>query len=131
MLKNKRQIITKIHLVISVLIVVPVAFVYGFNPSSKFNIFLETIDEQNFFKAVMGLYLSFSTLWTLGVFKTNYLKPALISNLIFMFGLGAGRLLSLAIDGTPTSAFVIGMIGELLLAFYGLWVLNSKYSKKL
>ncbi len=72
-----QQIISKIHLVISVLIVVPVAFVYGFNPGSEFDIHLDTIDEHNFFKAIMGLYLGFSTLWILGIFKANYLKLVL------------------------------------------------------
>jgi hypothetical protein len=50
MLKTKQDIITKIHLIISVLIVIPVAFVYGFNPSSEFDIHLNTVDEQNFSK---------------------------------------------------------------------------------
>ena len=94
MLKTKQDIISKIHLIISVLIVVPVAFVYGFNPSSEFDIHLNTVDEHNFFKAIMGLYLGFSILWVLGIFKANYLKVALITNLIFMLGLGFGRLLS-------------------------------------
>lgn len=62
MLSTKQDVITKIHLIISVLIVVPVAFVYGLNPSSQFDIHLNTIDENNFFKAIMGLYIGFSTL---------------------------------------------------------------------
>jgi len=121
---SKQQIFTKIHLVISVMIVVPVAFIYGFNPSSQFNIFLNTIDEHNFFKAIMGLYLGFSILWILGIFKANYLKIALISNIIFMLGLGIGRLLSLSIDGTPTFGYMFGTFAELFLGLYGLWVLK-------
>jgi len=74
---TKTDIITKIHVILSVCIVVPVAFVYGFNPSSQFDIHLNTIDEHNFFKAIMGLYLGFSTLWILALFKTSYLKLAL------------------------------------------------------
>lgn len=127
MIKTKGDFITKIHLIISVLIVVPVAFLYGFNPSSEFDIHLDTVDELNAFKAIMGLYLGFSILWILGVFKSNYLKLALVSNMIFMLGLGFGRLLSLAIDGTPTFAYIFGTFGELILGFYGLWVLKTRY----
>lgn len=120
---TKQQIITKIHLIISVLIVVPVAFVYGFNPSSEFDIQLQTIDEHNQFKAIMGLYLGFSALWILGVLKANYLKLALITNVVFMLGLGFGRLLSFLLDGTPTFGYKFGTFAELFLGFYGLWVL--------
>ena len=120
---TNQNIITKIHLIISVCIVVPVSFFYGFNPSSQFDIQLDTIDEHNFFKAIMGLYLGFSILWILGVFKANYLKMALVTNMIFMLGLGFGRLLSLTLDGVPTFGYKFGTVAELFLGFYGLWVL--------
>ena len=61
----------KIHLLISVSIVVPVSIFYGFQPESQFDIHLNTVDEHNFFKAIMGLYLGFSALWILGVFKSD------------------------------------------------------------
>ena len=88
--------------------------------------FLETIDEHNFYKAVMGLYLGFSTIWLLGVFKVHYLKTALITNVVFMLGLGFGRLLSLTLDGIPTVGYLFGTVAELFLGLYGLWVLNRK-----
>ncbi len=125
MFKTKRDYITKIHLLISVIIVIPVAFIYGFNPSSKFDIYLQTFDEQNQFKALMGLYLGFSILWILGIFKAKYLKPALITNLIFMLGLGFGRLIGWFVDGTPTFAYQFGAFAELFLGFYGLWALKK------
>ena len=124
MLKTKQDFISKIHLIISVLIVIPVAIVYGFNPGSQFDIYLNTIDEHNLFKAIMGLYLGFSVLWVLGIFKTSYLKLALITNIIFMLGLGFGRLLSIILDGTPSFGYQFGTIAELFLGFYGLWALK-------
>ena len=127
---TKQHIITKIHLIISVLIVVPVSFVYGFNPSSEFDIYLNTIDEHNFFKAIMGLYFGFSIIWFLGIFKASYLQLALVTNLVFMLGLGSGRLLSLFMDGTPTFAYQFGTFAELFLGFYGLWACNSRYNKR-
>jgi len=123
MIKNKTNFINKIHLIISVCIVVPTAIVYGFKPELSFNMFLETVDEHNFYKAVMGLYLGFSSLWVLGLFKTNYFKIAIVTNIVFMFGLGLGRLLSMFTDGTPTFGYQFGLLAELFLGVYGLWVL--------
>ena len=122
---SKPDVITKIHLVISVVIVMPVALVYGFQPDSQFDIHLDTIDEHNFFKAIMGLYLGFSVLWLLGIFKVQFLKMALVTNMIFMLGLGVGRLLSFALDGTPTYGYLFGTVAELFLGFYGLWILTA------
>jgi hypothetical protein len=128
MIHTKQDFINKIHLIISVCIVVPVAFVYGFSPSSQFEIHVNTIDEHSVFKAIMGLYLGFSVLWILGLFKKNYIKLALVSNMIFMLGLGFGRVLSLIIDGIPTFVYVLGTIGELVLGFYGFWLLTRYQS---
>ena len=133
MFKTKQDFINKIHLLISVCIVVPVSFLYGFYPDLQFNIHIDTIDEHNFFKAIMGLYIGFSILWTLGIFKNEYLKTALITNIIFMLGLGCGRALSYFIDGTPTFGYQFGSFAEILLGLYGCWVLrikNTNFAKK-
>ncbi|MDP5104972.1 MAG: DUF4345 domain-containing protein [Polaribacter sp.] len=133
MIKTKQDFIQKIHLIISVLIVVPVSIFYGFNPDLQFDIHLDTIDEHNFFKAIMGLYLGFSTLWILGIFKPTYLKTAILTNMIFMFGLGFGRVLSLFLDGIPTFGYLFGTFAELFLGFYGFWILtnkNTNFAKK-
>ena len=133
MFKTKQDFIKKIHLLISICIVVPVAFFYGFNPDFHFDIQLQTIDEHNFFKAIMGIYLGFSFLWPLGLFKRNYLRMALVTNIIFMMGLGLGRVLSLLLDGTPTFTYQFGTFAELFLGCYGIWVLtnkNTNFAKK-
>lgn len=122
----KNDFILKIHLVISVLIVIPVAFVYGFNPDSQFDIHLNSVDELNQFKAIMGLYLGFSMLWILGIFKRNFLKIALISNMVFMLGLSLGRAMSMFLDGAPTFGYQFGIFAELLLGIYGLWILKTR-----
>ena len=131
MIKTKQDFINKIHLIISVLIVVPVSFVYGFNPDLQLDIHINTIDEHNFFKAIMGLYLGFSIIWLFGIFKTNYLKIALVSNMIFMLGLGSGRVLSLIVDGTPTFGYLFGTFAELFLGVYGFWVLKRWIKQQL
>ena len=133
MIKTKHDFITKIHLLIAVFIVVPVSFVYGFNPASQFDIQLQTIDEHNFFKAIMGLYLGFSILWIIGFFNATYLKISILTNIIFMMGLGMGRLLSIYLDGIPTFGYLFGTFAELFLGLYGIWVLrikNTNFAKK-
>jgi len=127
MIKIQHDFIYIIHLLISILIVVPVAIIYGFQPDLKFDIHLQTIDEHNFFKAIMGLYLGFSFLWLLGIFKSNYLKIALITNIVFMLGLGFGRLISIFIDGAPSFAYIYGTMAELLIGIYGIWVLRKLF----
>ncbi|MEJ6791775.1 MAG: DUF4345 domain-containing protein [Lacinutrix sp.] len=109
-LKTKKDIVTKSHLIISIAIVVPTAFIYGFKPELSFDRFLETIDEHNFYKAVMGLYLGFSILWILGLFKDTFLKTAIITNIVFMLGLGFGRIVSILLDGIPTFGYVFGTV---------------------
>ncbi len=111
------------HLIISVIFVIPAAIVYGFSPNT-FELFPRRINAYSFCKAVMGLYLGFSLLWMLGVFKSAHLKNALISNMIFMLGLGFGRVLSMIFDGVPTVVYALGAIGELFLGVYGVWVLK-------
>ena len=126
-MNENNNLLSKIHLIISVLIVVPTALIYGFKPELSFDIQLDTIDEHNLFKAIMGLYIGFSVLWMLGIFKSNFLKIAIITNVIFMLGLGSGRIMSILLDGTPTFSYIFGTIAELVLGLYGLWVLNKLY----
>ncbi|MGS2725748.1 DUF4345 domain-containing protein [Psychroserpens sp. BH13MA-6] len=131
MLITKNDIITKIHLIISLVIVIPVAFLYGFFPDLQFELFPKTMDEYNFHKAIMGLYLGFSMIWALGIVKPHYLKTAIITNMVFMLGLGLGRLLSLLLDGLPSSGYLFGTVAELFLGIYGLWVLNSRHLNRI
>lgn len=131
MLKTKKEIVTKIHLIISVLVVGTASIIYGFYPNSLVELFPTTIDALNFNKAIMGLYLGFSILWLLGIFKVSYLKVALISNVVFMFGLAFGRLVSISLDGIPSLAYVLGTFGELILGLYSLYIYNRcLHSKK-
>ncbi|MBR9915133.1 MAG: DUF4345 domain-containing protein [Algicola sp.] len=131
MLITKKDIITKIHLIISLVIVIPVAFMYGFYPDTLFELNPRTLDEHNFYKAIMGLYMGISMIWALGIAKPHYLKTAIITNMVFMLGLGSGRLLSLLLDGIPSSGYLFGTVAELFLGIYGLWVLNSRHLNRI
>lgn len=113
-----------VGLLISILIVVPVAIEYGFKPDFQFELYPKTTDEHSFFKAIMGLYIGFSAVWFMAIVKPNFLKIAIVTNVIFMLGLGFGRIMSILIDGLPTSGYVYGTIGELVLGFYGVFILK-------
>ena len=126
MIKSKQEFIGRVHLILSVLIVIPAALIYGFKPELIIDVNLTTIDEHSVFKAIMGIYLAFALLWFMGVTNTKYFKTALRSNMLFMMGLGLGRLLSMLIDGIPSTIYVLGTIGELVLGVYGIWVLSRK-----
>ena len=113
-----------LHLIISSGIVIPVAFVYGLFPKTilpqLLDFSVETTDLANVFRAIMGLYLAFAFLWILGMLKPDYWKAATISNILFMAGLGFGRIISLLLDGFPSAVFLIGTAGELVLAIFGM-----------
>lgn len=118
----------KIHLIISAIIVIPVGCIYGFNPDLLFDVKVNSTDEANIFKAIMGLYFSFSFFWILGILKSSLWKSATISNIVFMLGLALGRVISMISDGVPSNIFVVGTLGELVLGFYGLQQLKKEKS---
>jgi len=117
-----------LHLIISIVIVIPIGCIYGFFPDLLFDVTLNSIDEANIFKAIMGSYLAFSTLWILGILKPSFWKIATVSNILFMFGLAFGRIVSIAFDGVPTTIFVLGIVGELVLGLYALFQLKKEKS---
>lgn len=112
-----------LHLIISVAIVAPVGLIYGVKPNFLFEVSLQSPDEFSIFKAIMGLYLGFSFFWILGIFQKHFWKAATISNMIFMLGLAFGRLLSFFLDGVPSTIFLIGTVGELVLGVYAYYQL--------
>ena len=114
-----------LHLILSVLIVIPAALLYGLFPSDSIPFFfdfeVQTTDLKNVFRAILGLYLAFAVIWILGIFKSDFWKIATISNFVFMFGLVFGRMLSMLLDGIPSPAFSMGIIGELILGLFAFY----------
>ena len=110
-----------LHLYISIPVVTAAALVYGWQPDFLFEISTQTTDESNIYKAIMGLYLCFATFWFIGLKQSSYWKAATLSNMLFMFGLALGRLISFAVDGIPSVVLLLGTIGELTLAVYAYW----------
>lgn len=118
-----------LHLLLSACILLIVAIVYGFNIFSILDNLLllpaRTVDLSNILKAIMGIYLGMASFWIIGIAKPILWHAATISNILFMGGLVLGRSISLLTDGKPSLIFVIGMLGELLLAIIGIYYLQK------
>ena len=120
-LKKRYSIFKNLHLTISVILIIPIALVYGLYPGfilpKLFDFKIEGTDLANIFRAIMGLYLGIATLWIIGIFKPGFWITATITNIVFMGGLSLGRLISLASDGLPSILLLSGFILELALCF--------------
>ena len=125
-----RWTFNRLHLIVSVLIVVPTAVIYGFSPSTllpqHLNISVETIDLSNFLRAIMCFYLGASAIWIMGVIKNEYWKVATQFNFLFMITLGIGRVLSMVLDGMPSDGYIFGVVAELVLAALSYYHLSRK-----
>ena len=112
------------QLIISILIIIPVAICYGILPDMAFpglfHLRIETTDLRHIFRAMMGLYLGMVIIWVIGVIKPRFWSVATITNIFFMGGLAAGRLISLVADGFPSTVFFVGLILEITLTLWGI-----------
>jgi len=122
-----------LHLLVSILIIVPVGLAYGLMPNGFLeNIFqfkFESIGLAGIFRALMGLYIGMSIFWLIGIIKPKCWTAATLSNVLFMTGLAFGRIVSILLDGIPSTIFLAGLIVEILLAVWGIINLK-KYNSK-
>lgn len=134
-MKDKLKWIFKnLHLIFSILIVMPTAIIYG-SPTilpERLDIQVNTIDLANMLKSLMFLYLGISIIWLIGIWKSNYWKIATQLNILFMLSLASGRILSIAIDGLPTKGFIFAVIAEIIIGIFSIYQLkkhNSDWNK--
>ncbi|MDB5210842.1 MAG: hypothetical protein JWQ30_1669 [Sediminibacterium sp.] len=115
---------TNYHLILSVILIIPIALVYGLYPEKilprLFDFTITGTDLSNIFRAIMGLYLAMAIFWMIGIVRPKFWKAATIANIIFMGGLASGRMISLLMDGMPSIYFLLGLVVELLLAGWGI-----------
>ena len=132
-MENSIYKLKNLHLSISSLTVIGVGLAYGISPSQilpfYFDFKVESVDLNNVFRALMGLYLALAIYWIFGILKTEYWKNATLINVIFMGGLASGRIISILFDGIPSLPFSIGTILEILFMFWG--IKNLKEAAKL
>lgn len=126
-----RKIPHGLQLGLSAFVVISVSFVYGGNPSTflpyVFGFDVEAIDLKNILRAIMGLYIAFGCYWIYGLLKPKYWRSATISNVLFMGGLAAGRLISTIFDGV-SDQFMVGLILEIILLIWGIYLLKTDTS---
>ncbi|MDD7983815.1 DUF4345 domain-containing protein [Lentisphaera marina] len=119
----------KIFLMIACVGLVPIALGYGLMPAKTmkmmFGLEVEAPNGVHIFRAVMGLYLALVCFWFMGVKNKKFTRPAVYSLIVFMFGLAAGRLLSILVDGIPHWLLSLYMILEIGFGLVGLQVLKA------
>ncbi|MBJ3784317.1 DUF4345 family protein [Devosia sediminis] len=82
------------------------------------------IAPLNEMKAPAGAILLAAAVMAAGLFRSDWLGPALLAGGLLYLGFGVGRLLALAADGMPPASLVAAMAVELVLgAFFAaaLW----------
>ena len=119
-------------LIFSAVGVFPVALAYGAYPSLSlpllYNIEITSNNLSSVFRAVMGLYVAFNIFWVVGAFNSSLKLSALWSLFLFYTGAGAGRALSIAIDGTPDIIFIFYLILETLGSAISYWLIKGMKS---
>ena len=109
-------------LILGVIGLIPIALSYGVAPSASIPYLLgfpvEGVNQKHVFRAIMGLYLANAAFWLAGVLSPSLRVPALWTMVIFMAGLAAGRVLSILVDGVPSTVLILYLMAEL--AFAGL-----------
>ncbi len=113
----------------SSVLLVGVALAYGIDPAAVLPTVLgfrvESVGLIHVFRAVMGLYLAMACFWFVGAIRPSVARAAVLSEIVFMGGLGLGRLLSLLLDGWPGPILFAGLVAEFVLAGLGMFVLKN------
>lgn len=127
---------TTLQLSSSAIVVILAGLMYGINPSQimpfVFGFSVEALELKNIFRAIMGLYIGCGIYWMIGALKPRFTEGAIISCMLFMGGIGFGRLVSLITDGFSLQ-WTIAMIAELgyaAWAFYNLKKYKRPISEK-
>lgn len=127
-MQNKTHWLSRnVHLLISIVIVVPTALIYG-SPSilpHQLDIQVNSIDLANMLKAIMCLYLGTSLVWALGMWNVKYWTSATQLNMLFMWTLAIGRTWSMLTDGLPTGGYIFGVVAEIALGLLAVYQLKK------
>ena len=115
-----------IFLIFTALGLIPLGFAYGSYPDLNISpipflkeIEINSIDLANILSAIMGLYISMAIFWIIAAFKKSITIHALWSLVIFMIGIGLGRVISMLTDGMPTWPYQFFLLLEIIFALIG------------
>ncbi|PYG32541.1 DUF4345 domain-containing protein [Pelagimonas varians] len=107
----------RLILILAAIGLVPIAFSYGIAPSKTVTYLLgfpvEGTNQTHVFRAIMGLYLANVLFWLSGAFIEAVRRPAVWSLFIFMWGLAAGRIISIVVDGMPNFVLIFYLCAEI------------------
>jgi len=121
--------IKNLQLLISALVVIGAAIFYGGSPEVFLPLVFEfevlDVDLKNIFRSILGLYLAFAGYWLYALYRPQLWRTATWSNVLFMGGLGFGRLLSYLFDGYSEPYFT-GMLLEFGMMAWGLYNLKKE-----
>jgi hypothetical protein len=121
--------IRQMFLLVAAVGLLPIALSYGLVPQKSLSYLFDiTVSEPNsvhIFRAVMGLYLALIIFWLIGAFKVQVRQAALYSLIVFMFGLAAGRILSLIMDGMPHWLLALYLVLELVFGVLGILLIKK------
>lgn len=119
-----------IFLLVAAVGLVPIALGYGLAPADSmsmlFGIDASPVNASHIFRAVMGMYLAFVIFWVCGALRAPLRLPALWSLTVFMFGLAAGRVLSLLVDGMPHPLLSTYLLLELGFGAVGAYLIRAR-----
>lgn len=108
----------------------PVALIYGVAPEQTmpmlFNVEAADVGTKNVFRGIMGVYLALAAFWIMGAMRPTLRRGALWTVTLFMAGVGAGRILSLILDGWPHPLLVFFTGLELAAALTGVILLRAR-----
>jgi len=131
-MQNNTKLIKNLHLGMSSFTIIIMSLIYGISPSKIlplfFDIKVESIDLNNVFRAIMGLYFGMAIYWIIGIIKSSQWRSATLINIIFMGGLAFGRIISLVIDGISIP-YSKGLVLELIFMSWGICNLNNEMKK--
>jgi hypothetical protein len=116
----------KTFLIVAFGMVTIIALLYGISPQWFGRTFLgiEQLDRNiaHILRAVMGLYIALGLFWLYSAFHAPFRNVAILTSALFAGGLVAGRIISLAIEGTPAPLLIFYVIAELTLAPLAWWI---------
>ena len=119
----------KILLVIAFLTISVIALLYGVSPQWFFESFLlspvaPSVDQSHILRAVMTLYLGLGLFWLYCAFCDSYRDAGIDVLAVFCAGLVAGRILSVIVDGVPSTILIVYILMELSLVPVCIWLLR-------
>lgn len=124
----------RLFLLIASLGLMPIALSYGADPATiltyLYGFSVESVNLTHIFRAVMGLYLAMIVFWISGFIWQSMRTPAMWSAVFFMYGLAAGRALSIVLDGVPNWLLVVYLLAEIAFGTLGLRVIRANAEAK-